>query len=89
MCCSRPTSPTTAFPIGERSDDPLAMKLADICTIPVNLAGIPAISIPCGFVDGLPVGLQIMGRAFAEEKILQIAYAYEQASDWHRRRPAL
>ena len=84
-----PTSPTVAFPIGERVDDPLAMKLADICTIPVNLAGIPAISIPCGFVDGLPVGLQIMGRAFEEEKILQAAYAYEQATDWHRRRPSL
>ncbi len=84
-----PTSPTVAFPIGERADDPLAMKLADICTIPVNLAGIPAISIPCGFVDGLPVGLQIMGRAFEEGKVLQVAYAYEQATDWHRQRPSL
>ncbi len=84
-----PTSPTVAFPIGERADDPLAMKLADICTIPVNLAGIPAISIPCGFVDGLPVGLQIMGRAFEEGKVLQVAYAYEQANDWHRCRPSL
>ena len=84
-----PTSPTVAFKIGERADDPLAMKLADICTIPVNLAGIPAISIPCGFAEGLPVGLQIMGRAFEEEKILQVAYAYEQANDWHRQRPAL
>jgi len=71
-----PTSPTVAFKIGERADDPLAMKLADTCTIPVNLAGIPAISIPCGFVDGLPVGLQIMGR-------------YEQATEWHRQRPSL
>jgi len=84
-----PTSPTVAFPIGERADDPLAMKLADICTIPVNLAGIPAISIPCGFVDGLPVGLQIMGRAFEEGKLLQVAYTYEQATDWHRQRPSL
>ena len=84
-----PTSPTVAFKIGERADDPLAMKLADICTIPVNLAGIPAISIPCGFADGLPVGLQIMGRAFEEEKILQVAYAYEQANDWHKQRPVL
>jgi len=65
------------------------MKLADICTIPVNLAGIPAISIPCGFVDGLPVGLQIMGRAFEEGKLLQVAYTYEQATDWHRQRPSL
>jgi len=84
-----PTSPTVAFRIGERADDPLAMKLADICTIPVNLAGIPAISIPCGFVDGLPVGLQIMGRAFEEGKVLQVAYAYEQATDWHRQHPSL
>ncbi len=84
-----PTSPTVAFKIGERADDPLAMKLADICTIPVNLAGIPAISIPCGFVEGLPVGLQIMAGAFAEEKILQVAYAYEQANEWHKQRPAL
>jgi len=84
-----PTSPTVAFRIGERADDPLAMKLADICTIPVNLAGIPAISIPCGFVDGLPVGLQIMGRAFEEGKVLQVAYAYEQATDWHCCRPSL
>ncbi len=84
-----PTSPTVAFRIGERADDPLAMKLADICTIPVNLAGIPAISIPCGFVDGLPVGLQIMGRAFEEGKLLQVAHAYEQATDWHRQRPSL
>jgi len=84
-----PTSPTVAFPIGEKADDPLAMKLADICTIPINLAGIPAISIPCGFVDGLPVGLQIMGRAFEEETILQVAYAYEQATAWHRQRPTL
>ncbi len=84
-----PTSPTVAFPIGERADDPLAMKLADTCTIPVNLAGIPAISIPCGFVDGLPVGLQIMGRAFEEGNVLQVAYAYEQATDWHRQRPSL
>jgi aspartyl-tRNA(Asn)/glutamyl-tRNA(Gln) amidotransferase subunit A len=84
-----PTSPTVAFQIGERADDPLAMKLADICTIPVNLAGIPAISVPCGFADGLPVGLQIMGRAFEEEKLLQVAYAFEQANDWHKQRPPL
>jgi len=84
-----PTSPTVAFPIGEKADDPLAMKLADICTIPINLAGIPAMSIPCGFADGLPVGLQIMGRPFEEEKILQVAYAYEQATAWHQQRPML
>lgn len=75
-----PTSPTPAFKIGEKADDPLQMKLADICTIPVNLAGIPAISVPCGEVEGLPVGLQIMGRPFEEDIILRVAYAFEQAS---------
>ncbi|MCX7599326.1 MAG: Asp-tRNA(Asn)/Glu-tRNA(Gln) amidotransferase subunit GatA [Armatimonadetes bacterium] len=74
-----PTSPTVAFKIGERAGDPLQMKLADICTIPVNLAGIPAISVPCGEVDGLPVGLQIMGRPFEEDIILRVAYAFEQS----------
>jgi len=74
-----PTSPTPAFRIGERAGDPLQMKLADICTIPVNLAGIPAISVPCGEVDGLPVGLQIMGRPFEEHLILRVAYAFEQS----------
>lgn len=74
-----PTSPTVAFKIGERSDDPLQMKLADICTIPVNLVGIPAISVPCGDIDGLPVGLQVMGRPFEETTVLRVAYAYEQA----------
>jgi aspartyl-tRNA(Asn)/glutamyl-tRNA(Gln) amidotransferase subunit A len=84
-----PTSPTVAFSIGEKADDPLAMKLADICTIPVNLAGIPALNVPCGFVDGLPVGMQLMGAPFTEDKLLQVAYAYEQSTDWHKRRPDL
>jgi len=84
-----PTSPTVAFPIGERADDPLAMKLADVCTLPVNMAGIPAISIPCGFLDGLPVGLQIMAPAFGEETMFRVAYAYEGLTDWHTRRPSL
>jgi aspartyl-tRNA(Asn)/glutamyl-tRNA(Gln) amidotransferase subunit A len=84
-----PTSPTVAFKIGEKSDEPLAMKLADVCTLPVNMAGIPAISLPCGFVDGLPVGLQIIGEAFAEETLFRAAYSYEQATDWHTRRPPL
>jgi aspartyl-tRNA(Asn)/glutamyl-tRNA(Gln) amidotransferase subunit A len=84
-----PTSPTVAFKIGERVDDPLQMYLSDIFTLSVNLAGICGISIPCGFADGLPVGLQIIGKPFAEETILRVAYAYEQATEWHKRRPAL
>ena len=77
-----PTTPTTAFKFGEKIDDPLKMYLNDIFTMPANIAGIPAISIPCGLSDGLPVGLQIMGDAMMEEKILQIAFAYEQANEW-------
>jgi aspartyl-tRNA(Asn)/glutamyl-tRNA(Gln) amidotransferase subunit A len=84
-----PTSPTVAFKIGEKVDDPLQMYLSDIFTLSVNLAGICGISIPCGFADGLPVGLQIIGKPFAEDIILRVAYAYEQATEWHKRRPAL
>ncbi len=85
-----PTAPTVAFGIGEKVDDPLAMKLSDILTIPANMAGIPALSLPCGFSpDGLPIGMQLMGPAFSEETLLRIAHAYEQATDWHTRRPGL
>ncbi len=84
-----PTSPTVAFKLGEKVEDPLKMYLSDVFTIPVNLAGICAISIPCGFSEGLPVGLQIMGPAFGEEKILKVAYAYEQATQWHLKKPPL
>ncbi len=84
-----PTSPSVAFKIGEKVDDPLQMYLADVFTLAQALAGIPAISIPCGFVDGLPVGLQIMGRAFDEARVLQVAYAYEQATEWHLKKPNL
>ncbi len=84
-----PTSPTVAFKIGEKADDPLQMKLADICTIPVNLAGIPALNVPCGFAQELPVGLQLMGRPFEEETLLRVGHAYQQATDWHTRRPEL
>ena len=85
-----PTSPTPAFKRGERLDDPLKMYLADVFTISVNLAGVPAISIPCGFTaDKLPIGLQLIGKHFDEAGILKVAYAYEQSSEWHMRKPAL
>ena len=84
-----PTSPTVAFRAGEKAGDPLRMYMSDICTIPVNLAGIPAISVPCGFSQGLPIGLQLMGRPFGEGDLLRAAYAYEQHTPWHRERPVL
>jgi aspartyl-tRNA(Asn)/glutamyl-tRNA(Gln) amidotransferase subunit A len=80
-----PTSPTVAFPIGARTDDPVAMYLSDVCTIPVNLAGLPGISIPCGFAEGLPVGFQIIGKALDESMVLRVANAYEHASDWSKK----
>ena len=79
-----PTSPTVPFKIGERADDPLQMYLSDVCTLPVNIAGIPGISIPAGFVRGLPVGMQIIGKSFSEETILKISYAFQQITDWHK-----
>jgi len=82
-----PTSPTVPFKIGEKVDDPLQMYLSDVCTLPINIAGLPAISIPAGFANGLPIGMQIIGKPFAEETILKIAYAYQQATDLHKRRP--
>lgn len=84
-----PTTPTPAFGLGEKSDDPLAMKLSDICTIPANMAGIPALSVCCGFLGGLPVGMQLQGPAFSEETLLNIAHAYQQVTDWHTRHPSL
>lgn len=85
-----PVSPTTAFKLGAKTEDPLQMYLADIFTVSANVAGIPAISVPCGFdKKGLPIGTQIMGNHFSEAKILQIAYAYEQATDWHIKSPIL
>jgi aspartyl-tRNA(Asn)/glutamyl-tRNA(Gln) amidotransferase subunit A len=85
-----PTAPTTAFKAGEKADDPLSMYLSDLMTIPVNLAGLPGLSLPCGFDDqGLPIGLQIIGNVLQEEKVLQIAHAYEQSTPWHTRSPQL
>ncbi|MER2225951.1 MAG: Asp-tRNA(Asn)/Glu-tRNA(Gln) amidotransferase subunit GatA [Carnobacterium sp.] len=84
-----PTTPTTAFGIGEQIDDPIAMYLSDILTVPVNLAGVPAISIPCGFSNDLPVGLQLIGKHFDEETIYKAAYAFEQATDFHKEKPNL
>jgi aspartyl-tRNA(Asn)/glutamyl-tRNA(Gln) amidotransferase subunit A len=83
-----PTTPTAAFKIGEKSDDPLAMYLSDVYTVSCNLAGIPGLSIPCGFTKtGLPIGLQLLGKPFDEEKLLRVARMYESATDWHTRRP--
>ena len=85
-----PTSPTVAFKVGEKISDPLSMYLSDIYTIPANLAGIPAISIPCGFSkSGLPIGLQLMGKAFDEEMLLRVSYTYEQNTEWHTKKPNL
>ena len=82
-----PTSPTPAFELGAKVDDPVTMYLNDIYTIGVNLAGLPGLSAPCGFVDGLPVGLQIVGRAFDEGRILNVAHRFQQETDWHARAP--
>lgn len=84
-----PTAPTPAFRFGEKIDDPLQMYLSDICTMPANLAGIPAISLPCGFVDGMPVGLQLMGKYFDEGTVLRAAYTFEQNTDYHKEFPKI
>ncbi len=84
-----PTAPTPAFKIGEKVEDPLQMYLSDIHTIPVNLAGIPAMVVPCGFSrEGLPIGLQIMGRHFDEGRLLRVGYTFEQNTDFHLKKPA-
>ncbi|NCJ07321.1 Asp-tRNA(Asn)/Glu-tRNA(Gln) amidotransferase subunit GatA [Synechococcales cyanobacterium C] len=83
-----PTAPTTAFKAGEKTADPLSMYLSDLMTIPVNLAGLPGLSLPCGFdAQGLPIGLQIIGNVLQESTVLQVAYAYEQATPWHQHHP--
>ena len=84
-----PTSPTVAFPIGARTDDPYQMYLADVFTIPANMAGIPGLALPCGFSDGLPVSLQLLGRAFDEAALLRVGRAYERAEPWAAMRPRL
>ena len=84
-----PTSPTVPFKIGEKVDDPLQMYLSDVCTLPINIAGIPGLSVPAGFSDGLPVGMQILGKPFSEETLLRIGFAYEQATRWGERRPPI
>ena len=85
-----PTAPTTAFKVGEKVNDPLSMYLSDLMTIPVNLAGLPAMSIPCGFDQtGLPIGLQLIGNVLREDLLFEVAYAYEQATAWHERKPRI
>jgi len=84
-----PTSPTTAWPLGAKMDDPVQMYLSDACTLPVNIAGLPGISVPCGLLDGLPTGLQIITPAFTEDLLLRIAYTYEQSGHYARQRPRL
>ncbi|MDP6823028.1 MAG: Asp-tRNA(Asn)/Glu-tRNA(Gln) amidotransferase subunit GatA [Dehalococcoidia bacterium] len=84
-----PTSPTVAFKSGEKMDDPVAMYLSDVCTIPVNIAGLPAISVPGGMSEGLPVGLQFIGPQMGDGTVLRVAHAYEQATEWHRLKPGI
>jgi len=81
-----PTSPTVPFKIGEKTADPIQMYLSDVCTLPINIAGVPALSLPCGFSRGLPVGMQIIGKPFSEALLLRIARAYEPATEWHQKR---
>ena len=84
-----PVSPTTAYKIGGQISDPVAMYMADIYTVSVNLTGVPSISLPCGFSsEGLPIGMQFIGDSFAESKLIKAASAYQEMTDFHRRRPA-
>src|SRR5690242_396279 len=85
-----PAAPTTAFRLGEKIQNPLQMYLSDICTIPINLAGLPALSLPCGFdKDGMPIGIQLIGKHFDEPTILRVAHQYEQSTPWHKQKPKL
>lgn len=82
-----PTTPTVAFNIGEKVDDPITMYLSDINTIAVNLAGLPGMSVPAGFSQNLPVGLQIIGNYFDESRLLNVAHQFQQVTDWHKQMP--
>jgi aspartyl-tRNA(Asn)/glutamyl-tRNA(Gln) amidotransferase subunit A len=83
-----PVAPTTAFRIGEHTEDPLAMYLEDVFTLPANLAGVPGMAFPVGFDErGLPIGMQLMGPHFGEEILFEVAHAYQQATDWHKKKP--
>lgn len=84
-----PTSPTTAFKIGEKMGDPLSMYMSDICTVPINIAGVCSMSLPCGLSNGLPVGLQLIGNYFEESKLIRLGYAYEKNTDWHKMNPVI
>ena len=84
-----PTSPVVAFSLGEKTADPVEMYLVDVCTLPVNIAGLPGLSIPCGFSQNLPVGMQLIGPHFSEQTLLSLGHAYQQATDWHKTRPKL
>ena len=86
-CLVSPVSPTTPFKIGEKIDDPMSMYMLDVCTVPINIAGVCAMSIPCGFSNGLPIGLQLIGNYFEEEKLLKVGYAYQKNTNWHNLNP--
>jgi aspartyl-tRNA(Asn)/glutamyl-tRNA(Gln) amidotransferase subunit A len=84
-----PTAPTTAFKLGAKTQDPLQMYLSDIYTISINLAGVPALSLPCGFdQEGMPIGMQMIGKHFDEATILRLAHHYEEATEWHKKKPS-